>query len=264
MITCRDMHLTFGQGTPLETPALRGMDLEIAPGEFVTVIGSNGAGKSTLLNVVGGDVTLDRGSVIIDDIDVTRWPAPRRARMVARVFQDPMAGSCEGLTIEENMALAHARGRRRGLGRALDSRRRAEFAEQLESLGLGLEARLQDRMGLLSGGQRQAVSLLMATLAGMKIILLDEHIAALDPRTAESVLNLTKRIVADHGLTALMVTHSMRHALDVGERTVMLHEGRIVFDVAGEQRQGLDVIDLLGMFSRVRGEVLADDSLLLG
>jgi putative ABC transport system ATP-binding protein len=175
-----------------------------------------------------------------------------------------MAGTCEALTIEENLALAEARGRRRGFARAITPPRRERFRQTLSGLGLGLEGRLEDRMGLLSGGQRQAVSLLMATLAGMKILLLDEHTAALDPRIAGFVLDLTRRIVEEKHLTALMVTHSMRHALDLGHRTIMLHEGRVVFDVAGHERRGLDVPDLLAMFARARGGQLDDDSLLLG
>ena len=263
MISVRNAEVVFGRNTPLEVTALRGVDLEIARGEFVTVIGSNGAGKSTLLNVISGDAPTVRGAVVIDGIDVTRWPAPRRAGLVARVFQDPMAGTCEGLSIEENMALALARGHRRGFRFALESRRRDVFREKLAALGLGLENRLHDRMGLLSGGQRQAVSLLMATLSGMRILLLDEHTAALDPRIAGFVLDLTQRIISELGLTALMVTHSMRHALDYGTRTVMMHEARIVFDVAGDRRAGLEVSDLLDLFSRVQGEELADDTLLL-
>jgi len=263
MIEIRGLHVTFGRGTPLETPALRGVDLIVPTGQFVTVIGSNGAGKSTLLNAITGDVRIDRGRVLVGGVDVTGWPAPRRAGRIARVFQDPMAGTCEGLSIEENMALAAARGSRRGLAPALSSARRAAFREQIRRLGLGLEDRLGDRMGLLSGGQRQAVSLLMAALADMEVLLLDEHTAALDPKTAEFVLDLTRRVVAEHGLTALMVTHSMRNALDIGDRTVMLHEGRVVLDVAGDERSGMDVPDLLTLFSRVRGEELADDALLL-
>jgi len=264
MIAVQGVHVTFGRGTPLENRALRGLDLVIPAGQFVTVIGSNGAGKSTLLNVLSGDVAAERGRVEIDGVDVTRWPAPKRAGFVARVFQDPMAGTCEALSIEENMALAFARGRSRGLGPSLDAGRRALFRDKLAVLGLGLENRLGDSMGLLSGGQRQAVSLLMATLAGMKILLLDEHTAALDPRTADFVLQLTRRIVEAQKLTTLMVTHSMRHALDYGTRTVMLHEGKVAFDLVGEERRGLDVPDLLKLFSRVRGEELDDDSLLLG
>jgi putative ABC transport system ATP-binding protein len=264
MIRVRGIAVTFNRGTPMETRALRELDIEIAAGEFVTVIGSNGAGKSTLLNVLTGDATASAGSVSIDDQDVTDWSPPQRATLVARVFQDPMAGSCADLTIEENLALAAARGARRGLRAAVDHGRREDFRARLRQLGLGLETRLADRMGLLSGGQRQAISLLMATLRPMKILLLDEHTAALDPKTAEFVLDLTRRIVAEQKLTTLMVTHSMRQALDCGERTVMLHEGRIVFDVAGAERKGLDVPDLLALFARQRGQQLADDSLLLG
>jgi putative ABC transport system ATP-binding protein len=264
VIDVSDLAVTFNRGTPMETRALRGIDLAIPAGQFVTVIGSNGAGKSTLLNALTGDVMPESGRIVIEGTDVTRWSAPARAGLMARVFQDPLAGSCESLTIEENLALAAARGRRRGLGLALDRAVRDAFRDKLKQLGLGLEARLADRMGLLSGGQRQAVSLLMATLRPMKILLLDEHTAALDPKTAEFVLKLTDAIVAAQKLTTLMVTHSMRQALDHGERTIMMHEGRIVFDVAGEARAGLDVPDLLALFSRGRDETIADDTLLLG
>jgi putative ABC transport system ATP-binding protein len=264
VIRAKGLTATFNRGTPMETRALRGIDLEIPAGQFVTVIGSNGAGKSTLLNALTGDVVLQAGSVVVDGTDVTGWPPPRRAALLARVFQDPMAGTCEALTIEENLALASARGRPRGLRLALAGGVRETFRTRLKELGLGLEARLADKMGLLSGGQRQAVSLLMATLMPMKILLLDEHTAALDPKTAEFVLQLTDTIVKAQNLTTLMVTHSMRQALDHGHRTVMLHEGRIAFDVAGDARAGLDVPDLLALFSRVRGQALADDSLLLG
>jgi putative ABC transport system ATP-binding protein len=247
----------------LETRALSDVDLAIPAGQFVTVIGSNGAGKTTLLNALTGDVRPERGRVEVDGQDVTGWPAPARARLMARVFQDPLAGSCEALTIEENLAVAAARGRPRGLRPALNGALRERLRGRLARLGLGLEQRLSDRMGLLSGGQRQAVSLLMATLAPMKTLLLDEHTAALDPKTAEFVLELTREIVAEQRLTTLMVTHSMRHALDCGDRTIMLHEGRICFDVAGEERTGLDVPDLVALFAQVRGQPLDDDSLLL-
>ena len=264
MIAVDRVEVTFGRGTPLETRALRGLSLSVGEGEFVTVIGSNGAGKSTLLGVLTGDVTPERGRVLIDGGDVTAWRAPRRAALVARVFQDPKAGTCEALTIEENLALAAARGTPRGLGAALHPRRRALFRERLAILGLGLEKRLGDRVGLLSGGQRQAVSLVMATLAPAKILLLDEHTAALDPRTAALILGLTDRIIRESRLTALMVTHSMRQALDHGSRTVMLHEGKVAFDVAGPERARLDVPDLLALFRQVRGEELADDALVVG
>ncbi|CAO3355620.1 ABC transporter ATP-binding protein [Azospirillum melinis] len=265
MIVVEDIHVTFGRGTPLEKHALRGVDLTIPEGEFVTVIGSNGAGKSTFLGSLAGDVLAEQGRISIDSTDVTRWDTPRRAGLVARVFQDPMAGSCATLSIEENMALAAARGRRRGLAPALGGDRHKGFRDRIAALGLGLENRLHDRMGLLSGGQRQAVSLLMATLAGSKILLLDEHTAALDPATADFVLDLTRRIVRDNRLTTLMVTHSMRQALDYGDRTLMLHEGRVVLDVAGEERAGLDVPHLLALFARQRGGAeISDDSLLIG
>jgi putative tryptophan/tyrosine transport system ATP-binding protein len=263
MIRVQDLAVTFNRGTPMETRALRGVGVDIPAGQFVTVIGSNGAGKSSLLNALAGDVT-SGGRIEIDSTDVTRWPATRRAGLMARVFQDPKAGSCEELTIEENLAIAEGRGRRRGLGLAIDRRRRSDYRARLSRLGLGLESRLGDRMGLLSGGQRQAVSLLLATLRPMRILLLDEHTAALDPRTAEFVLDLTRSIVAEQKLTTLMVTHSMRQALDCGDRTLMLHEGRVVFDVAGPERRGLDVPDLLALFAKHRGQQLTDDSLLLG
>lgn len=263
MLSAHDLHLTFGQGTPIETRALCGMSLEIPTGQFVTVIGSNGAGKSTLLNAISGAQKVDSGRIAIDGDEVTHEPVWTRARRVARVFQDPMAGTCEDLTIEENLALARMRGRRRGLRGAVRAVDRALYRERLAMLGLGLEDRLTDRIGLLSGGQRQAVSLLMAALQPSRILLLDEHTAALDPRTAEFVLRLTARIVAENQLTTLMVTHSMRQALDVGERTVMLHQGKVVLDVSGPERERLDVPDLLEMFHKVRGEELADDALLL-
>jgi putative ABC transport system ATP-binding protein len=262
MIEIQGLGVTFGRGTVLETRALADVDLAIPAGEFVTVIGSNGAGKSTLLNALAGDVHPDRGRVRVDGEDVTGWSAPARARLTARVFQDPLAGSCAALSIEENLALAAARGRTRGLALALSQELRERFRARLARLGLGLEHRLGDRMGLLSGGQRQAVSLLMATLAPTKVLLLDEHTAALDPKTGEFVLELTREIVAEQRLTTVMVTHSMRQALDCGGRTIMLHEGRICFDVAGERRTGLDVPDLVALFAEVRGERL-NDSLLL-
>jgi len=264
MISVRDLVVTFGKGTALETPAMRGVSLDIPQGQFVTVIGSNGAGKSTLLNALSGEVTPDSGHIEIEGVDVTAQPTEQRAKLAARVFQDPMAGTCEALSIEENLALAARRGERRGLGPAIDRAQRNRFRERLERLGLGLENRLGDQMGLLSGGQRQAVSLLMATLQPMKILLLDEHTAALDPKTAAFVLELTREIVNEMKLTTLMVTHSMRHALAIGNRTVMLHQGSIAFDVAGDERAGLGVEDLLGLFERSRGEPIDDDSLLLG
>lgn len=265
MIEIADLHVTFSPGTPLEKEALRGIALTIPEGQFVTVIGSNGAGKSTLLSAIAGEAPVERGRVSIDNTDVTKWSSPRRAGLVARVFQDPMGGSCAGLTILENIALAAARGKTRGARKAVTLSRRAAVRERVATLGLGLEDRLDERMGRLSGGQRQAVSLLMAAMAPSKILLLDEHTAALDPPTAAFVLDLTRRVVAEKGLTVLMVTHSMRQALEIGQRTLMLHEGKVVLDVAGEERAGLDVPQLLDLFAKHRtGAEIDDDSLLMG
>ncbi|HET7716828.1 MAG TPA: ABC transporter ATP-binding protein [Bauldia sp.] len=264
MIRVAGLTITFARGTPLEKTALDGIDLSVEAGEFVSIIGSNGAGKSTLLSALAGDFPPTSGRIFIDGVDVGRQPTARRSARVARVFQDPLAGSCGTLTIEENLALAAARGSRRGLGTALKQGRRAVFMERLKSLGLGLEGRMSDRMALLSGGQRQAIALVMATLAPSSVLLLDEHTAALDPGMAEFVTGLTRRIVEEHRLTTLMVTHSMRQALDLGTRTVMLHEGRIVLDVGGAERSRLTVEDLVAMFRRQRGKDLDDDELLIG
>lgn len=268
MIRLEDIHVTFGAGTPLENHALRGIDLTIEEGEFVTVIGSNGSGKSTTLNTLSGDISASQGQIKIDETDVTKWSTAERAKYVSRVFQDPLAGSCENLSIEENMALAWYRGKPMGLKAsitsALNGNNKAVFKEQLSRLGLGLENRLSDKMGLLSGGQRQAISLLMSALQPAKIMLLDEHTAALDPKTAAFVIDLTNQIITENKLTALMVTHSMQQALEVGTRTIMLHEGKVIFDVSGKEREGLAVVDLLNLFKQNQdGEELSDDSLLL-
>jgi len=263
MISISQLAVTFGAGTPLETRALAGVDLTIGQGDFLAVIGSNGAGKSTLLGALAGEVPVTAGRIDINGRDVTGHSTPERAGLVARVFQDPLAGTCGPLTIEENLALAHRRGARRGLGLALKGRREL-FRARLARLQLGIENRMGERMDRLSGGQRQAVSLLMATLAPREILLLDEHTAALDPRMADRVMDLTCQIVAEDGLTALMVTHSMRQALDSGNRTVMLHEGRVIFDAAGPERAKLSVDDLLEKFHRAGGSPVDDEKLLLG
>lgn len=264
MIKVEELQLTFNAGTPIQNHVLRGLNVNIKEGEFVTVIGSNGAGKSSLLNIISGDLIADSGYVIINDKDVTKLPAWKRAGLVARVFQDPMAGTCEKLTIEENLALAYNRGNSPTLQPALNRHLRALFKDKLSTLNLGLENRLSDLMGLLSGGQRQAISLLMSSLQPSKILLLDEHTAALDPKTAQFVLKLTNQIVSENRLTTMMVTHSMKQALEYGTRTVMLHQGQVVLDVAGEERSKLGVPDLLNMFEQTRGEKITDDALLLG
>lgn len=263
MLQASNLTITFNAGTPIETRALQGLSVTIPSGQFVTVIGTNGAGKSTLLNAVSGDLEVDSGSILIDETEVANQPVWKRASLVARVFQDPMAGTCEDLTIEENMALAQQRGNRRGLSWAVKTSQRDYYREQLARLNLGLENRLTDRIGLLSGGQRQAVSLLMASLQPSRILLLDEHTAALDPRTANFVLELTNTLVTEKNLTTMMVTHSMRQALDIGDRTLMLHQGKVVLDVAGEERKGMQIADLLAMFEEVKGEQVTDDALLL-
>jgi putative ABC transport system ATP-binding protein len=264
VISVQDIKVVFGKGTPLEKKALNGISLTIAQGSFVTVIGSNGAGKSTLLGVLAGDVLASEGKVTIGTTDVTRKQTAARAGLVARVFQDPLTGSCGALSIEENLALAARRGERRGLVSALGPKRRGHFRERIGELNLGLENRMADRMDLLSGGQRQAVSLVMATLAGSEVLLLDEHTAALDPGMAEFVMGLTDKIVSERKLTTLMVTHSMRQALDYGHRTIMLHGGEIVLDVSGDSRKDLQVEDLIAMFRKMRGQTLDDDALLIG
>lgn len=263
MIELRDLFITFNRGMPIENPVLRGLSLSLKEGEFVSVIGSNGAGKSTMLNAISGDVAVDSGRILIQGNEIGNTTSWARAKQVARVFQDPMAGTCASLTIEENMALAYQRGRPRGFGFALNRQRRELFREKLSLLGLGLENRLTDQMGRLSGGQRQAVSLLMASLQPSSILLLDEHTAALDPKITAFVMELTDKIVREQKLTTLMVTHSMRQALDYGDRTVMLHQGQVAFDVSGEERKKMDVPDLLKLFEARKNEQLSDDGLLL-
>lgn len=259
MITLSDIHVVFSPDTIRERKALTGLSLSISEGEFLTVIGSNGAGKSTLLNTIAGEILPTSGTIMIDDDNVSQKPSFARANAVARVFQDPLAGTCGDLTVAENMALAQARGHKRGFKKALSRARRESFRDLVAGLKLGLENRLDTPMAALSGGQRQAISLLMATLSPLKILLLDEHTSALDPKTADFVMDLSKRIIAEHKLTALMVTHSLQQALDVGTRTVMLHEGHVIFDVSGEKRATLTVADLLAQF----GKNVDDDRLLL-
>jgi putative ABC transport system ATP-binding protein len=264
VISVENLSVVFNKGTPLERRALKNLSLAVGNGEFCCVIGSNGAGKSTLLSAIAGDVPAEGGRIVLSDRDVSRVPSEKRAGLVARVFQDPLAGSCGNLSIGENLALAAQRGQRRGFAPALGRARLATIAERVAELGIGLESRLGQPMGSLSGGQRQALSLVMATLAPSSIVLLDEHTAALDPANAEFVLELTAKLAARFRLTVLMVTHSMRQALDLGTRTVMLHEGEIVFDVRDPARRSLTVEDLVEKFRKARGQELAEDRLLVG
>lgn len=253
---------TFHRGTPNERVALKKLDLTLSSGEFCIVIGGNGAGKSTLLNLIAGTMFPDAGWISVEGQDITWTPEHRRAALIGRIFQDPMLGTAGSLTIEENLAIAMARGRRRRLSRAPKESDRKYFRDQLAMLGLGLENRLQTKVATLSGGQRQSLSLMMAILQRPKVLLLDEHTAALDPRTARLILRLTDQVVRDHDLTALMVTHSLEHALAYGDRTIMMQEGEVVLDVKGMARKSYTIDSLLAEYSKVRGERLVDDRIL--
>jgi putative ABC transport system ATP-binding protein len=250
MIHLENVHVIFNQGTNLEKVALKNINLSIQKNEFLTVIGGNGAGKSTLLSVITGTTDVTSGKVLFDGVNVNKWSPEKRATLIARVFQDPLKGTCGSLTIEENLALAYRRGQSRGLSLAINAAARSFFKTHLEKLKLGLENRMKTQINVLSGGQRQAISLIMAVLSPMKILLLDEHTAALDPRTAAFIVDLTRDIVAEKNLTTLMVTHSMHQALEVGNRTIMLHEGEIVYDVKDPERAKLTTHDLMGWFEK--------------
>jgi putative tryptophan/tyrosine transport system ATP-binding protein len=254
----------FNEGTLDEKIALNHLSLALKPGDFVTVIGSNGAGKSTVMNTIAGRIVPDIGHVLIDGNDVTTLPEHKRARLVGRVFQDPMAGTAPTMTIEENLAIAYSRTKSRTLKLGVTKKRKDFFKEQLETLHLGLENRLNAKVGLLSGGERQALSLLMATFTEPKILLLDEHTAALDPSRAELITNLTKEIVERHQLTTLMVTHNMQQALDLGNRLIMMDKGQIIFEANEEEKQHLTIEQLLTEFQRIRGEKLNNDRAILG
>jgi putative ABC transport system ATP-binding protein len=251
---------TFGAGTPNEVRALRGVDLGIPPGSFVVVIGTNGSGKSTLLNAVAGSFPVDAGTIRLAGRDVTRWPEHKRASSIGRVFQNPFSGTAPSLSIAENIALAVRRGLRRGLGPALPAELRREMRTRVEQLGMGLEDRLGDPIGTLSGGQRQALTLLMATWRRPDLLLLDEHTAALDPKTADQVIRLSDRLIARDGLTTLMVTHSMHQAANLGDRLVMMDRGRILHDFGGAEKRRLRAEDLLHRFEEVRRGERLDES----
>lgn len=248
MIELQNIDVTFNPGTPLEHKVFNKFNLKIETGQFVTVIGGNGAGKSTLMNVVSGDVRIDAGNIILDRKNVTEDLPHQRAQLISRVFQDPLLGTFADLSIEENLSLAFFRGKKRGLLPALNAKLRILFKEHLAHIGIGLENRLNDKMGLLSGGQRQAVSLLMATLQPSKILLLDEHTAALDPKMERLILELTRKLIEEKQLTALMITHCMQQALDFGTRTLVMHQGKVVRDLQKEDRKKLEPCELLPYF----------------
>ena len=264
MLEVKEIRKTFNKGTINEKRALQGLSLHLNDGDFVTVIGGNGAGKSTMMNAIAGVWPVDSGSIKIDGVDITKRPEYKRAKYIGRVFQDPMMGTAANMMIEENLAIASRRGKVPGLAWSQKASQKEKFREMVAELDLGLEDRLSSKVGLLSGGQRQAVTLLMATINKPKLLLLDEHTAALDPKTAAKVLELTEKIVARDHLTTLMITHNMRDALRCGNRLIMLHNGQIIIDVAGEEKKNLDVPDLLKMFEKASGSEMANDRMLLG
>jgi len=253
----------FHRGSVNQVLALGDVNLDVEAGDFITVIGSNGAGKSTLLNCVAGSFPPDYGRIILKDTDITRLPEYKRAKYISRVFQNPLLGTCASLSIEQNLALAKKRGKRRGLAKGVKSRDRDFFRDQLALLGLDLEGRLSDKVGLLSGGQRQALTMLMATIVEPELMLLDEHTAALDPKTASKILMLTEHFVESLELTTLMVTHNMNHAIRLGNRLVMMHRGEIILDISGEEKKSLKVEDLLARFYSIKGEEFSSDKALL-
>lgn len=264
MLELKNITKVFNPGTVNEKVALDNVSLTLEDGDFVTVIGGNGAGKSTMLNAISGVWKPDEGQILIDGADVTQMPEYKRARFLGRVFQDPMMGTAAGMGIDENLALASRRGKRRGLGWGITKAEREHYRELLAPLGLGLEDRLSTKVGLLSGGQRQAVTLLMASMQQPRLLLLDEHTAALDPKTATKVLSLSDQIIEANGLTALMVTHNMHDAITHGNRLIMMHNGGIILDISGEEKKKLTVEQLLAQFSKVSGEAFANDRALLG
>ena len=263
MLEVKEVYKTFNAGTINEKKALNGVNLKLNEGDFVTIIGGNGAGKSTTLNMIAGVYPIDRGTITIGGVNVSTWPEYKRAQFLGRVFQDPMMGTAAGMQIEENMALAYRRGKRRGLKWGVTNEEREIYREELKILGLGLEDRMTSKVGLLSGGQRQALTLLMATLQKPKLLLLDEHTAALDPKTAKTVLDLTEKIIEEDHLTALMVTHNMKDAIRMGNRLIMMQDGRVIYDVSGEEKKNLKVSDLMAKFQEASGTEFANDRMIL-
>lgn len=263
MLKLTNITKTFNPGTITEKKAIRGIDLEIDDGDFITVIGGNGAGKSTLLNLISGVHMADTGSIVLDGEDITNLPEYKRAKYLGRVFQDPMMGTAANMEIEENLAMAYRRGKKRGLGWYIKNEEKQGYIEKLKLLDLGLETRTHSKVGLLSGGQRQAITLLMATLQKPKLLLLDEHTAALDPKTAKKVLELTEEFVKQDNLTTFMITHNMNDAIRYGNRLIMMKDGQVVYDVRGEEKKKLTVADLLAKFSIINGNEGANDRMLL-
>ena len=263
MLEIKNVRKTFNKNTINEKKALNGINLHLDEGDFVTVIGGNGAGKSTMLNMIAGVYPIDSGKIEIDGVNISREPEYKRARYIGSVFQDPMMGTAAGMEIQENMALAFRRGQRRGLGWGIKANEKDFYHDALMKLGLGLQTRMTNKVGLLSGGQRQALTLLMATLQKPKLLLLDEHTAALDPKTAKKVLEITQEIVEEQNLTTLMITHNMKDAISIGNRLVMMHEGRIIYDVSGDEKKKLEVDDLLKKFEEASGEEFANDRMIL-
>ena len=263
MLEIRNIHKTFNPGTINEKAALRGINWTLNDGDFVTIIGGNGAGKSTLLNMLSGVYYVDEGQILVDGEDITNLPEHKRAKYFGRVFQDPMTGTAADMQIEENMALAARRGKPRTLRFGIRKEERERYRELLATLNLGLENRLTAKVGLLSGGQRQAITLLMATMQHPKLLLLDEHTAALDPKTAAKVLEISEKIITENHLSAMMVTHNMKDAITYGNRLIMMHEGQIIYDVSGEEKKNLKVSDLLAKFEEVSGDEFANDRMML-
>lgn len=263
MLKIKGVHKTFNPGTINEKKALQGINLELADGDFVTVIGGNGAGKSTLLNMITGVYPVDRGTIEIGGVDVTKLPEHKRAAYLGRVFQDPMTGTAADMQIDENLAIAARRGKRKTLLNGVTAKERVQFKELLKKLDLGLEDRLTSKVGLLSGGQRQAVTLLMATLKNPKLLLLDEHTAALDPQTAAKVLALTEELVSKDKITTIMITHNMKDAIKYGNRLIMMNNGEIIYDISGEEKKNLKVSDLLDLFAKASNGEFANDRMML-
>ncbi len=263
MLEIRDIYKTFNAGTQNEKRALNGVSLTLNDGDFVTVIGGNGAGKSTTLNAIAGVWPVDSGNILIDGVDITKLSEFKRAKYLGRVFQDPMTGTAATMSILENMAIAARRGKSRGLRWGVTKEEKELYMEMLRKVDLGLEDRLTSKVGLLSGGQRQALTLIMATIQKPQLLLLDEHTAALDPKTAKKVLALTDEVIAEHKLTAIMITHNMKDAIQYGNRLVMMHEGKIIYDVAGEEKKNLKVADLLVKFEQASGGEFANDRMML-